>query len=472
MPKKLPNIVLIVLDTARAKNFCCYGYVRQTFPRLRSLIERGWLHLVKWCFSTSPWTLPSHASIWTGLYPHEHGVVCGNFLLPGNTPLLPQLLKAAGYRTYGFSTNFLVSRQFGFADSFDVWWEARRTLLPEADSRVFNSRFSQLCYYLRHGNIEELFRKVVNYTWRVIHGDVIKDATPFTRKILIWTLRILRDSRSWSQPCFVFVNLMQAHERYNPPPQVRGTFSNGSNRYEDIVPLSGFVHYVKEPISQAGFQVLTDLYDEELLYLDIQLSEFFYNLKLTGASENTVVLITSDHGELLGEHNHYEHLFTVYNEVIHVPLLLHFPSWIGLPRSDFVQLTDIYGTISDIVGSPLPVPSSSLSLFSNEQRAFAIAQFTDLNLRLMGCEKYNPDWRWNKNMLGNEACIIDRDTMIKATIKTGKKLVIYDLKKDYDEEAPTDLPYPDGVNELPEHVRGKIKWLAEYIDSLEVKILS
>ncbi|MDI6711562.1 MAG: sulfatase [Bacillota bacterium] len=473
MPTRLPNIILIVLDTARAKSFSCYGYHRSTTLHLSRLVEEGVLHSVKWCFSTAPWTLPSHASIWSGLYPHDHGVVRGNFVLPENVLMLPELLKMSGYHTYGFSANFLVSRQFGFARGFDKWWEVSRELLPEPKCEVLCSRLSEVAYYLRNRRFKELSHKVVNYVWRRIYGDVIKDATPFTGRILDRTLRILTEKKDSGQPVFVFVNLMQAHERYNPPSQVRGIFSDGRTKYEDIVPISGFTHYVKKPISSVEFQALTALYDEELLYLDLKLNSFIIHLKKRGILNDTLIIITSDHGELIGEHDHYEHLFSVYNELIHVPLLVHFPKWI-MPTSipEFVQLTDIYATILNVIESPLPAPHSSYSFVCGNQRSYAISEFTDINLRLMGCKRYNPEWEWDRTSLNNEACLINRDTMTKTIVKPGNKLLVYNLNEDYFEQEPLHL---DCSNDLKEYFRSSegelLRWLISYIESVEVNLL-
>lgn len=132
LSKKLPNIILIVLDTARAKSFSCYGYHRKTTPNIDRIAEEGVLY--KWCFSPANWTIPSHASLFTGLYPSEHGCHAGNPLLDENTPTLSELLRSVGYRTVGISCNGLVSELYGFRKGFDFFYEVWTTpLFPELE---------------------------------------------------------------------------------------------------------------------------------------------------------------------------------------------------------------------------------------------------------------------------------------------------------------------------------------------------
>ena len=119
MKKKLPNIILIVLDTVGAKHMSLYGYHRRTTPNLERIAEECTVY--NCCFAPSCWTIPSHASMFTGLYPSQHGAHEGNYFIDENVQHLVKVLKNSGYRTFGISSNGLVSPTTGLCPGFDYF---------------------------------------------------------------------------------------------------------------------------------------------------------------------------------------------------------------------------------------------------------------------------------------------------------------------------------------------------------------
>jgi arylsulfatase A-like enzyme len=117
MTTKPPNIILIVMDTAGAKHLSLYGYGRSTTPRLERLAEQGTVY--RRCYAPGCWTTPSHGSLFTGLYPAQHGAYEGHYLLYDNVQHLVSVLKMLGYRTYGISSNYLVAPASGMCRGFD-----------------------------------------------------------------------------------------------------------------------------------------------------------------------------------------------------------------------------------------------------------------------------------------------------------------------------------------------------------------
>ena len=121
MRKKLPNIILLVLDTVGAKHLSLYDYHRPTTPNLERIARDCTIYTR--CFAPACWTVPSHASMFTGLYPSQHGAFENRFLLRDNLPHVVPILQASGYRTLGISTNSLVSPASGLCQGFDEFYD-------------------------------------------------------------------------------------------------------------------------------------------------------------------------------------------------------------------------------------------------------------------------------------------------------------------------------------------------------------
>lgn len=450
MPKKkLPNIILIVLDTARAKNFSCYGYHRQTTPNIDRIAEEGLLY--QRCITPANWTLPAHVSMLTGLYPSEHGSHAGSPLIDSSLPLLPELLKAVGYYTICISCNGFISPIFGFDRGFDEFHELFSVFPPEIrfKSKTKSRKVFELTRMLFTNEIN-LRRGLQVIFWalhRMVRGSVLDNATPYTQKALALTRHFLLRKQ---KPLFLLVNLMQTHGRYNPPRRTRGLWSSSkrSAKKINIDSIDFYAH--KRTVAPWQVDELRNLYDEELRFLDVEIGRFYIWLKRHGFLTESVLILTADHGELLGEHQMFDHICGLYNELLWIPLIIWHPdNSAGNQVPQLVQLHDLFATILDFVNLPYPAPQYSQSLLSTVTRDWALAQDIDAPMDLAAFRNRNPRYQANGfPWVAPAAAFIDERTGIKLieTIEGYKEA--YRLNSDFLEE---DLVLLDG-KESPKDV--------------------
>ncbi|MEX0724907.1 MAG: sulfatase-like hydrolase/transferase [Planctomycetaceae bacterium] len=294
------NVLLITLDTTRADHLGCYGAAVAKTATLDALAERG--VLFERAYAPVPLTLPSHAAMFTGLLPPEHGVrLNGAYRLDESIPTLAEQLSKAGYRTGGFIGAFVLDRQFGLNRGFDVYnddlhGDRERTngIAPAPGS---------------HAPADD------GHDHKERPGAEVVDAA------LAW----LNDEPD--EPFFCWVHVFDPHLPYLPHAELFGS------QFED------------RP------------YDAELAYVDVQVQRLVDFLKETNAGEQTLVIIAGDHGESLGEHGEQTHGYTLYNATLHVPLIFSCPSlWKNKVRvSEPVSLVDLTPTVLEL----LDLPSSS-----------------------------------------------------------------------------------------------------------------
>jgi len=333
------NVLVIVLDTVRAQNLSLYGYARPTTPHLEQWAKTG--VVFQRAFSTAPWTLPSHASIFTGRWPHE--LSAGWFKpLDRSYPTLAEVLAAHGYLTAGFVANIypFVTSEYGLGRGF-VHYED----YPVSVGQLFAS--------------SSLFRKIADSPkLRSLIGyhDHIprKNAEEINEAFLTWL------SDVGKRPFFAFLNYFDAHDPYLPPPPFDTKFGpNHTRKYPQR-----FFRKVLPDEQQAWL----DAYDGTIAYLDHHLDGLLRSLSDQGVLKNTVVIITSDHGEEFGEHGVFGHGNSVYWQGLHVPLLILYPP--SLPSGKLihspVSLRDVPATIMDLIKlGPTSFPGNSLSRFWN-----------------------------------------------------------------------------------------------------------
>lgn len=335
-PAGLPNVLLIVLDTVRAANLSLHGYPRPTTPWLERFARTG----VRFerALSTAPWTLASHATMFTGRYPHELSV---DWLTPldASYPTLAEFLAARGYRTAGFVSN---TRYCSFEHGLNRGF-AHYEDFPVAPEHVLVS--SSLVRYL--STVPPLRETTANREF-----PARKSAAEINRAFLDWLAP--REQR----PFFVFLNYFDAHAPYRPPPPFDLRF--GRKR------ASAWNRVAHTPlIPPLELKALVDSYDGTLAYLDTQLEWLFAELGRQGILENTLVIITSDHGEEFGEHGLLDHGNSLYLASVHVPLVVHFPGRVPAGRiiSEPVSLRDLAATVMSIlqVQDESPFPGESLA---------------------------------------------------------------------------------------------------------------
>ena len=316
------SVVLVVVDTLRADRLSFHGYERETSPRLSHHARRG--VVFERAFATSPWTLPSFASLYTGRIPQRHGAggswqanaVPIATSIASELPTLAESLRDAGFATAAFATNFYLGREFGFDRGFDLYDRARNADLPQRRA-----------------------------------DDVV-------RLGLDWI-----DAKGGTR-FFLSLHILDPHVPYDPPPDVRGRFSSGYAG-ELRVPLPG-VHTMREKLDDldgADRAFVSAVYDEQLVSVDAAIGRLFDGLEERLLGERTLVVITSDHGEELFEHGGFEHGHTLYQEVLHIPFVVFGPGIAPARVATPVSLVDVMPTVLDATGLEAMVETEGASLW-------------------------------------------------------------------------------------------------------------
>lgn len=305
-----PNVVLVTLDTTRADHLGCYGYARPTSPNVDALAADATLYTR--ALAPATWTLPSHASLFTGKCPTSHGArydPSGALVLTSAIPDRPGLdgyrvrgvvesettlagqLAHAGYRTGGVAGGPWLKKVFGLATGF-AWWD---------DDGV-----------------------------GTVNGRLAADVNA---RVIPWLEGV-------EEPFFLFVNYFDAHAPFTPPPGFADPFLPA--------PLA--------PGTPPSPEQTLALYDGEIRYADSRFGDMVATLKRRNLYDRTWIIVTADHGELFGEHGLKGHGTVPYREIVHVPFVSKPPLGDGGlgERTDWIQLTDVMPLVLDRVGVPRP----------------------------------------------------------------------------------------------------------------------
>ncbi len=334
-----PNVLLIVLDTVRARNLGLYGYARDTTPELGRIARSG--ARFDLAFAPASWTGPTHGSLFTGHYARELSIGWKR-PLDATQPTLAEVLRARGYDTAGFVANtYGCTTERGLARGFTEYHD-----YPNSWPELVRSAAA--------------VRKIADMLWvRKLTGNyeliARQDAASINRHFLGW-LDQRRDG-----PFFAFLNYFDAHDPYLPPEPFETEFGDRPRRNPWIV---------KRPWDLKNWtpddmRAEVDAYDGAIAYMDRQLGALMAELDRRGLATNTLVIVTSDHGEEFREHGRVGHGHSLYRELLNVPLVLRFPGRVpaGADVREPVSLRDVPATILDLIGAGGPplLPGRSLS---------------------------------------------------------------------------------------------------------------
>ncbi len=305
------NVFIVLIDACQAKHLGCYGYSRSTSPNIDELSRDA--VLFENAFANASFTRSSVASIFSGLYPENHGVRIMNDGLSKKLLILPEFLSGKGFRTAIFSAAATISENFGFHQGVDH-------------------------YQAAFGQWKEFDKR-----------------KKFPRMVLDWLKP--------QEKNFVYLHFLEPHLPIIPLPPYLNMFGkpkDEKNRVIDrIIDLIGAGHdFSDEEISE----IIND-YDSTIAYVDNEVGTLLKGLKDQGMYDESLIFFLSDHGEALYEHQVFSHGSNVYPETMHVPLLIKFPASMGLNGlriKRFVQLHSIYPTIADIFGTRLTMDGTSL----------------------------------------------------------------------------------------------------------------
>ena len=316
----VPDILLVSIDTLRPDRLGCYGHERETSPALDDLARRG--AVFEHAFSPAPWTLPTHMSIFTSLYPSFHkldrGGAVGNTRLDDSESTMAEILKGSGYHTAAIVAHPFLDGAWGFARGFDLYRRYASTADEQSD------------------------RASAWLEWHRFHA----------RRGLV------------PPGSFLFLHYIDPHEPYDPPAGDRERFAGsyeGALRSQD--PLAD-MFLNREFETPADYQFVLDLYDGEIRFVDDQLARVLETVRATRREGSTIVIVTSDHGEEFKDHGSMGHKHTLYPEQLRVPLIVVDPRRIapGQRIDEPVSLLDILPTVLDLVGREPPGSMQGISL--------------------------------------------------------------------------------------------------------------
>lgn len=362
------RIIVIVLDSVRAD-----ALKKTTAPNLTTRVDRDWLAYEN-AFASAPWTLPSHASIFTGQLPREHGATAHKKYLSTRGPTIAEWFASKGYHTRLLSNNPFLSETFGMTDGFeevvlhldtklrpdatgiwvtdilersDNWTETVQTLLASGNRWTPVNLLYELLTLKTEliGPVDDGANRTINY---YLENDV-------------------------ESPEFVFFNFMEPHIKYEPPEPFRSQQTPSGVTDQEIYSVN------QEPWdfilgkTDTDFDILQGLYDGEIAYLDSQLDRFFQQLESEGVLDESLIVLCGDHGDHFGEHGFQGHAGSLHRELLHVPLFLRFPGgeYGGESLTHPVSLRQLFTSLlewmeidvheSPTIPDPLPRPGESAS---------------------------------------------------------------------------------------------------------------
>jgi arylsulfatase A-like enzyme len=347
----MPNVLLIVLDTVRADHIGVYGYTRPTTPTLDKLATRS--VVFKQAYATAPWTFASHASMMTGRWPRE--VLSDRYApLAAATPTLAEFLFEKGYDTAGIVANtFYCSYYTGLDRGFAHYRDIPVTVINALATTAIGSLvMDRLDVIILRSDPENPRPRLHVYR---------KDADAVNHEFLEW----FDSSERRDRPFFAFLNYFDAHDPYILPEGAPQRFGAGAQtgRTKRIL-LNWWIATEKNFVTSDLIAMLHECYDSCLSDLDHRLAELLDDLDRRHALDNTYVVVTSDHGEAFGEHGLFLHGGSLYQDQLHVPLLILGPKGVPAGRSITApaSLRDLPATIVDLIGAgPSPFPGESLA---------------------------------------------------------------------------------------------------------------
>lgn len=345
LPKAPSNVVLVVIDTLRSDHLAHYGYERPTDLALESF--RNQATLFRHAYSTAPWTSPSVASLFSGLETPRHRTNAHGARLPDEIQTLAEVLRKHGYHTRGISHNAEVSRKTGFHQGFDVFEDMHKGPLdyPNAETMI----------------------------------------APLEQWLERWSQPT--EGSSTPTPFFLYLQAMNTHGPYRVPDKARSTLlgrpASRKFKYRNKLML-GIVGAgrldLRSQVSNSHLTSLSEQYDTSIRYTTDAIAEIFELLKRFDAYDNTLIVLTADHGEELFDHGGFSHGYSLHHEVLHVPLYVKLPGQRDARTvTSRVSLVDVFPTVAEELGA---TPASAVDgrSFSHLLRGEAVVAGEDRQL--------------------------------------------------------------------------------------------
>jgi arylsulfatase A-like enzyme len=426
-PAGAPDVVLVVLDTVRAQNVSAYGYGRDTTPFFGALAREGAL----FTDATSPatWSLPSHASLFTGRFPTGHGAHGENLVLDGTFPTLADVLARSGYETLCFTSNAWISDGLGLSRGFRFQDSIAREL----------------------GGAGRNF----SFVWRLLdrlglaEGD--KGGATVAARFREWVGARPADAR----PYFAFLNFIEAHFPYHQlPREYASRYTDRARAELEDVSMALMAQQFGGPVRPLDevADPARDLYDGGIAYTDELLRRVVEALRARGSLDRTVLVVLADHGETLGERASFcGHGPSLYQEVVSVPLLVRYPPRVpaGARVTTPVSTVGAMATILDLAGveAPPTLQVGSLApLAAGAADGGGPVLAENTKMTAMGApERALAD---DPQMQGDRRYRALRDGSLKLVETSRGERFLYDLAADPDESRDLAAERPDDVARL------------------------
>lgn len=351
-----PDVLFVVMDTVRAQSSSTYGYARETTPNLTKIAAEG----LKFSLASSPgtWSLPAHASLFTGTFPSVHQAHDETLKLGEELRTIAEVFRDAGYETRCFSANPHISDTFGLTRGFDSCDEA-----------------------WKRGDGARQFL----FSYRVLDRLGLGGATDKGGDMVVGNLTTWMGQRpADAPPAFVFVNFLEAHFPFEQlPPEYRTAFQDrpmGELRDAGQLAFGAQTGRILTDEERERIrQPILDLYDGGVKYTDALVARVLDLWRARGNLDDTVVVVLADHGEVVGEHGAFGHLSAVVEEDLRVPLVFRFPKRIpaGTVVDAPVSTAGVFATLADLAGVTAPDTVQVKSLMRTIPRTEACAGLAD-----------------------------------------------------------------------------------------------
>lgn len=376
------NVILIVIDTLRADHLGCYGYHRNTSPEMDKLAKEG-IIFTDMCAQSS-WTKPATASILSGLFPKNHGAHTTEDYLADEINLFPEILGKHGYRSYAFVTNMFVSDVVGF---------------------------------------DQGYNKFVFFDEKIERGDIYLKADGLNNTLLPFIHQLEDTSNN-----FIYIHYTDPHYPYYSKEKYFSK-SNKTTKFGNVTHLAETLGAMNEEEQRKILEEMVNAYDDEILFTDKMIGNLVQALKKKNMYSNSIIIITSDHGEEFFEHGNFTHGKTLYDEQLRVPLIIRSPGSPPGVIKNIANQVDILPTTLSLLDIPIPGHIDGIDLLNNKSTAnresFAELNYTYSTLSSFRSSQYKliegvslpvqeKEFRW----FGDKAVIEIKDDSIELVIKS------------------------------------------------------
>lgn len=409
-----PSVLFIIADCLRPDHLGYFGYDRDTSPEIDKFAAES--VVFENTFSNAPWTKPSMGTLITSMLPYEHGALLWSDSLHDNCLTLAELFRNQNYSTFAIQTNPSLRKVHNFHQGFQTYEE----ILLETDE-----------------------------------GFVLETAETVTAKFLHW-------NKKQKKPFFAYLHYMDTHVPYNAPREFAETFGlETESKYNPGEFKTIEVRVLtKLGLSEAGKKEIIQLYDGAISYFDAHFRKILEELKIQGKLDNTIVVLISDHGEEFWEHGGFAHGQSLYNELLHVVYMIHYPKLLSPKKVEsIVQLIDVYPTLlelADIKKYPLTTGMNLLPVILNE---------TPLSSRPVFCEGILYGYEKRGIILNNWKLIENTDQMGADTLPLlgdiskvlpllpTTKFELYNLAQDFSENDNQASANPELMLDLKNRIK-------------------